>query len=80
MSNLDLILLFSFGLGLGFGLGMWYAWHRWLCDAKPTLHITVDKDVLSAVTQEMVMDWLNKRDLTWQPKGTVFNTDRIAKP
>ncbi|MDO8414149.1 MAG: hypothetical protein Q7S51_10220 [Gallionellaceae bacterium] len=73
-----LLLVFAFLCGVIFGA--WSAWHFWLKKEKPVLNITVDRDVLSAASQQMVMDWLDQRGLTWQPKGAVFDLGKVKKP
>lgn len=65
--------IFILGIICGAALGAWYAWQRWLKKERPVLKITVDRDVLSMVTQEMAMDWAERRGLTWMPKGAVFD-------
>ncbi|HEU0283271.1 MAG TPA: hypothetical protein VFQ99_05765 [Gallionella sp.] len=74
---LDEIYTFAFGLICGLVIGAWWAWQGWLKKEKPVLHITVDRDVLSTISDQIIMDWLNQRGLTWQPKGAVFE---LGKP
>ncbi|OGS90837.1 MAG: hypothetical protein A2Z95_06110 [Gallionellales bacterium GWA2_60_18] len=69
---MDAILIFALGLIYGLAIGAWWANRRWVLCEKPVLNITVDKDVLSTVTQQMAMDWADRHGLTWQPKGAVY--------
>jgi hypothetical protein len=60
----------------GYAIGAWV-------NRKPLVQIVrkivVDRDVLSIVSQEMAMDWADRRGLTWQPKGAVFDPNKVVK-
>jgi hypothetical protein len=71
--------IFIFGVSLGIAIGSYWTWYWFMRSEKPVVHVTVDRDLLSTTSQLMVMTWLEERGLTWQPKGTVFNPERVIK-
>lgn len=73
METIDIFALGFLCFVLGGAFGAWLAWHRWLKHERPVLHINVDTEVLQMVSQQMAMDWAERRGLTWMPKGAVFD-------
>lgn len=63
-------LLLSFALGLVIGFVV--AWETFIRRERPTLKITVDKEVLSQINGAMIAAWLDQRGLIWMPKGQDF--------
>jgi hypothetical protein len=44
-----------------------------------TANLVVSKELLDQINQESVMQWLDRRGLTWMPKGAVFDPERTVK-
>lgn len=56
----------------GMAVGAFIAWHFWLRQAKATLEIKIDPEVLAQINSAMGMAWLDKNGLVWMPKGVEF--------
>lgn len=59
----------------------------WLLNRKPPViknakieaKFVIDQTVLDTIAQERVFAWLEARELTWMPKGAVFDPKREVK-
>ncbi len=58
---------------LGCVVGAWAAWERFLRRERPeiNLHVTYGE-----IERSVVEHWLDRRRLTWQPKGVDFKHER----
>lgn len=77
--QIDAVYIFAMGMTCGSCIGAWWTWHLWLKREKPEVRIIVDKEVTAQITQQMVQHWVDKRGLTWQPKGAAFDLGRGVK-
>ena len=58
---------------LGCVVGAWAAWERFLRRERPEINLHVNYgDIESSIIEH----WLDKRGLTWQPKGIDFEHTR----
>lgn len=64
----------DFAIFIAFWAGFACAWL--LYRKPPVTKIIVDDEVLRQINLEYVNAWLDKHDMTWQPKGAVFNPGR----
>lgn len=65
------------GIYIGVFIGWW--WNRKppvITGAKITANMVVDPEALHQINLALVNAWLDKHDMTWQPKGAVFGPDR----
>lgn len=72
------------GIYLGVFIGWW--WNRKppvIKDSKITANLVISQELIDKMneqlTQEYVNGWLDKRGLTWMPKGAVFDPNKEVR-
>lgn len=69
-------------IAIAFAAGYAIAWLTYRhppAQPKIDARLVIDQDFLDKIEQERVFDWLNRRGLTWQPKGAVFEPGKDIK-
>lgn len=64
------------GIFIGIYIGVFIGW--WWNRKKPVVNanLVIDKTALDIIDQERVLAWLEAHELTWMPKGAVFDPNR----
>lgn len=64
---------------LGAAAGFFCAWQLFREPRKIEANLVIDPKVLHQIDLAIVNAWLDKHGMTWQPKGAVYNPDKVIK-